>query len=95
MEGPQIDNDLIDEAVLALMFLTLHDVRGTSRAWKSFDWKALDRLHAKNLIGDPVSKSKSVVLTEDGRKRSEAAFQRLFQRGEPSSPLPGGSTPGV
>ena len=30
MEEPQIDNDLIDEAVLALMFLTLHDDGGSS-----------------------------------------------------------------
>ena len=81
MDDPQIDNDLIDEAVLALMFLTLHDERGfpsMSRAWKSFDWDAMGRLHAKDLILDPVNKAKSVVLTEEGRKRSEAAFFRLF-----------------
>lgn len=78
MADPQIDYDLIDEAVLALMFLTLHNVQGMWRAWKSFDWEALDRLYAKNLISDPVSKSKSVVVTEDGRKLCEAAFQRLF-----------------
>jgi hypothetical protein len=83
MEEPQIDNDLIDEAVLALMFLTLHDYEGhpsMSRAWKSFDWDAMGRLHAKDLILDPVGKAKSVILTEEGRKRSEAAFYRLFAR---------------
>jgi hypothetical protein len=83
MEDPQIDNDLIDEAVLALMFLTLHDERGfpsISRAWKSFDWEAMGRLHAKELILNPVGKARSVILTEEGRKRSEAAFYRLFVR---------------
>ncbi len=83
MEDPQIDDDLIDEAVLALMFLTLHQERGfpsMPRAWKSFDWDAMGRLHAKNLILDPVNKAKSVVLTEEGRKLSEAAFYRLFTR---------------
>ena len=80
MGRPQIDNDLIDEAVLALMYLTLHDIRGMSRAWKSFDWGAMGRLHAKDLILDPVNKSKSVTLTEEGRRRSEAAFYRLFGR---------------
>jgi hypothetical protein len=81
MEGPRIDNDLIDEAVLGLMFLTLHDVGGMSRAWKSFDWEAMGRLHAKDLIFDPVNKAKSVMLTDEGKKQSEAAFYRLFGRG--------------
>ncbi len=36
------DTDRIDEAVLALLYLSLHD--GT-RAWKSFDWDAMNRLH--------------------------------------------------
>ena len=40
----EIDRDKIDEAVLALLWLTLHDVR---RAWKGFDWDALERLHAR------------------------------------------------
>lgn len=83
MNDPQIDLDLIDEAVLALMFLTLHrDGRGSSmwRTWKSYDWAALGRLHEKDLILDPVGKVKSVVLTEEGRRRSEAAFYRLFNR---------------
>lgn len=80
MEDSAIDNDLIDDAVLALMFLTLHDVQGVSRAWKSFDWKAMGRLHAKDLILDPVNKAKSVTLTDQGKKRSEAAFYRLFGR---------------
>ena len=33
----EIDQDRIDEAVLGLMWLTLHDER---RAWKGFDWEA-------------------------------------------------------
>lgn len=40
----EIDTDRIDDAVLALMYLTLHDTEeqfGTARAWKSFDWDAL------------------------------------------------------
>jgi hypothetical protein len=87
MEKPKIDNELIDEAVLALLFLTLNYDKGPppiSRAWKSFDWDAMNRLHAKDLIFDPVSKAKSVMLTEEGRKRSEAAFYRLFSRKDAS-----------
>lgn len=87
MKDPEIDNELIDEAVLALMFLTLHNDRGISRAWKSFDWEALNRLHAKDLISDPVNKNKSVTLTDEGTRRSEAAFRRLFRRA-PATHLP-------
>ena len=46
----EIDHDRIDEAVLALLWLTLHDER---RAWKGFDWNALDRLFRKGLICRP------------------------------------------
>jgi hypothetical protein len=73
----QIDEERIDEAVLALLWLTLHD---ECRAWKGFDWDALGRLHAKGLIGDPVGRAKSVVLTEEGLRRSEALFEALFTR---------------
>jgi hypothetical protein len=40
----EIDTDKVDEAVLALLYLTLHD---GARAWKGFDWDTLNRLHAK------------------------------------------------
>lgn len=69
------DHDRIDDAVLALAYLTLHD---DARVWKSFDWDALNRLHAKELISDPVSKSKSVVLTERGLEEAERLSRELF-----------------
>jgi hypothetical protein len=37
-----IDTDRIDDAVLALMWLGFHN---GARAWKPFDWDAMDRLH--------------------------------------------------
>ncbi|WP_369809606.1 DUF6429 family protein [Agrobacterium burrii] len=58
-----------------LFWLTLHNGQ---RAWKGHDWDALDCLHRKGLIGDPVSKAKSVVLTDKGLKRAEELFQMLF-----------------
>ncbi|MCZ0964556.1 DUF6429 family protein [Paracoccus benzoatiresistens] len=73
----EIDRDKIDEAVLALMWLTLHDER---RAWKGFDWDALERLHARGLIADPVNKAKSVILTDEGLRQSEDLFRALFTR---------------
>lgn len=77
MEGRlDIDTDKVDEAVLALLFLTL--ARG--RAWKTFDWAALDRLHRKGLIQDPAGKAKSVELTEEGEALSERLFAKMFAR---------------
>lgn len=73
----EIDRDKIDDAVLALMWLTLHDER---RAWKGFDWNALERLHARGLIADPVNKAKSVILTDEGLRQSEELFRALFTR---------------
>jgi hypothetical protein len=46
-----LDTDRIDEAVLALLYLGLH---GECRAWKGFDWDAMDRLYKKGLIQNPV-----------------------------------------
>jgi Domain of unknown function (DUF6429) len=71
----EVDADKIDEAVLALLYLTLHD---GVRAWKGFDWDALDRLHRKGMIYDPVGKAKSVVLTDVGLAESERLFRKLF-----------------
>jgi len=70
-----IDNDKIDQAVLALLYLTLHD---DVRAWKSHDWDAMDRLHEKGMIGDPKSKAKSVWLTGAGLAESERLFKMMF-----------------
>ena len=83
MDEPEIDTDRIDEAILALMYLTLHDADrdfGTARAWKSFDWEAMGRLHDKDLIYDPVNKAKSILLTKEGVRRSEALFYALFAK---------------
>ena len=71
----EIDTDRIDEAVLALLYLGLHD---RIRAWKGFDWDSLDRLHKKGFISDPVSKAKSVTFTEEGLREAEHLFRELF-----------------
>ncbi len=71
------DTDRIDDAVLALLYLGLHD---HYRAWKGFDWDAMDRLHRKGMIENPVSKAKSVVFTHDGLRRSEELFEKMFTK---------------
>ena len=70
-----LNTDRIDDAVLALLLLGLHD---GDRAWKSFDWEAMGRLHAKGLISDPVGKAKSVTLSQEGLSQAHALLQSLF-----------------
>ena len=74
----KLDTDRIDQAVLALLSLGLHD--GT-RAWKSFDWDVMARLHEKGYISDPRGKTESVAFTEQGLKESERLLGNLFGAG--------------
>jgi hypothetical protein len=75
----KIDTEKVDEAVLALLFLNTLTEHGMARSWKSFDWDAMDRLHAKGFISDPKNKAQSVVLTEAGSKRAAELASRLFR----------------
>ncbi len=74
----EINEEKIDEAVLALLYLNFHGEHGAVRAWKSFDWDAMDRLHQKGLISDPKSKAKSVLVTEEGQKVAKELFEKHF-----------------
>lgn len=49
-----IDEEKIDDTVLALLWLTLHN---DYYAWKGHDWDVLERLHQKGMIDNPVNKS--------------------------------------
>jgi hypothetical protein len=72
-----LDEHRIDDAVLALLYLGLHQ---GYRAWKGFDWDAMDRLYEKGMIDNPRSKAKSVVFTEEGLRRSKELFEAMFVR---------------
>jgi hypothetical protein len=69
------DTDRIDQAVLALLYLGLHDV---NRAWKGFDWAAMDRLYEKGFISDPRGKAKSVAFTDEGLAEARRLVEELF-----------------
>jgi hypothetical protein len=73
----ELDNDKIDEAVLALLLLGIHD---GARAWKGFDWESMNRLHAKGLISVPRGKAKSIVFTEKGLQEAERLLEKLFSK---------------
>ncbi len=77
MSDAEPDEERIDEAALALMFLTLHD---GNRTWKQFDWDITHRLHEKGLIENPRTRNKSIELTERGLQESERLFHELFVR---------------
>lgn len=76
-----LDTAKIDEAVLGLLYLTLHEHH---RAWKSMDWDAMARLHEKGYIFDPVNKSKSVVLTASGLREAERIASAQFTKAAPA-----------
>jgi hypothetical protein len=75
-----LDNDKIDRAVLALLYLGLHDV---ARAWKGLDWEAMNRLHEKGFIADPRGAAKSVAFTEEGLIEARRLLQELFSMDNP------------
>ena len=72
------DESKIDEAVLAVLYLTAFERNGATFAWKGIDWEATNRLFEQGLIGDPKGTAKSVLFTTDGLARAKAAANRLF-----------------
>ena len=74
----EYNKEKVDEVVLALLYLTSFRDHGGIRAWKGHDWDTLDRLCEKGLISEPKSKSKSVVLSDEGARKAEELFRTLF-----------------
>jgi hypothetical protein len=72
----KLNQQKVEEAVLAVLWLTLHD---EVRAWKSIDWDTMDRLHEIGFISDPARRAKSVAFTEKGLAEAERAAKRLFE----------------
>lgn len=71
----EFDERKIEDAVLALLYLTLHK---DHRAWKSLDWKAMNGLCERGMILNPVSKAKSVVFTEEGETEAAKLAAKMF-----------------
>ena len=75
------DENKIDDAVLALLLLNKNQ---EGRAWKSMPWDAMDRLHKKGFISNPVSKAKSIYLSKEGQELAESLFEKLFSKSDNS-----------
>lgn len=80
MEGQEdwYDKQKVADVVLALLHLNAFSEHEVERAWKGFDWGALDRLHEQGMISDPKSKARSVVLTREGSERARQLFEEMF-----------------
>jgi hypothetical protein len=74
----EINEEKVDEMALALLYLTTFKDKSGLRAWKTHSWDVLDRLHRSGYIDDPVTKAKSVRLTEEGAARSKRLFEQHF-----------------
>lgn len=80
---PNLDEEKLSEAALAILGLTAFSSHHITRAWKGMDWDLLGLLFQKGWIEDPVGKSKSVVLTEAGERLASAFLARHFERASP------------
>ena len=84
----RFDTDRIDDVVRALLWANAFDDHGAHRAWKSLNRDALDRLHAKGLIGNPHSHAYSVTLDHDACERGRMLFQQWFAAAPPQAAAP-------
>ena len=75
-----MDYDKIDDCTLALLYLVTSEGKYGARAWKSFDWETMNRLHEKGYISDPKRKAKSVAVSEEGLARARELFEHFFAR---------------
>ena len=76
----EINNEKLDDVVLALLYLTAFNENDYYRAWKGHDWDTLKRLYEKGYISDPKSKAKSVVFSDEGYNKSKELFTKLFAK---------------
>ncbi len=72
-----LDHEKLAEAALGLLSLTRHE---EGRVWKALDWDLTNLLYHKGWICDPVSKAKSVVLTEEGERLAGQFLHKHFGR---------------
>lgn len=80
------DNRKIDDAALALLFLTLHD---QSHVSKGLAPDIFRRLHEQGMIEESDDGSDSIELTPDGLQRSKTLFNAMFAAPSTETPAAG------
>jgi Domain of unknown function (DUF6429) len=73
-----IDEEKVEQTVLALLHLTSFGDKFGLRAWKQHAWEVMNSLHEKGYISNPATKAKSIVFSEEGAKRSKELFEQFF-----------------
>jgi hypothetical protein len=73
-----IDQEKVEQTVLALLYLTSFKDKFGLRTWKGYDWQVMNLLHEKGYISNPATKAKSVAFTEEGARKSQELFENLF-----------------
>jgi hypothetical protein len=76
------DKNKVDECTLALLYLVMWKEGDWHRAWKSFDWDTMARLHEKGWIHNPKGKAKSIGVTNEGIQKAQSLFKELFGQSE-------------
>ncbi len=71
-----LDAEKLAEIAIGLLSLTLYD----GRVWKALDWDLMRLLHEKGWISNPVSKAKSVILTNDGERVAAQSLRKHFAK---------------
>jgi hypothetical protein len=76
----EYDKDKVDGYTLASLYLVTHERHEGigARALKGFDWASLNRLQEKGYISNPVGKAKSIAMDEEGFKKAQELFKKLF-----------------
>ncbi len=77
-EKLEYDKEKVDEVALALLHLTTYEGELGLRAWKNIDLGVLTRLHEKGFISNPITKSKSVAISEHAAAKAEELFKKYF-----------------
>ncbi len=85
---PELDQEKLSEAALAILGLTAHVTHGVVRAWKGLDWDLLDVLFEKGWIADPKGKTKSVVFSDEGARLAEEFLTKHFGQSRTSTVFP-------
>lgn len=73
-------DDLLHDLALAMLYLTSWEEKGPGgpvrRAWKGYDWDAIDRLDSEGLISTS-HRAKSAYLSDEACQRAEEIVMRL------------------
>jgi Domain of unknown function (DUF6429) len=73
-----IDQEKVEQTVLALLYLTSFQDKFGLRTWKGYDWQVMNSLYEKDYISNPATKAKSVAFTDEGAQLSQELFEKLF-----------------